>query len=102
MRILILAAILGLAAAPAVQAAQSCSARAPEPVALPAPPAGIRAQRLDRLPDARAIRAVIRTVAGCQVLDVLRERVSTEGALRDGPAWVLAPESRVTPATKKR
>jgi hypothetical protein len=106
MRFLILPAILALGAAPAAEAAQSvqsCRAEAPRLAASRAlpPTADLRAQLLDRLPDAMAIRAVIRSAGGCRYLDVLRERASAPDAPRAGRGWVLAPESRVAPAAGK-
>ena len=100
MRILTLAVLAAATAATAAQAAAACKATPPQPAAAPSPLIAFRAQRLDQLPDARSIRAVVRTVDGCQYLDVLRERVSTASPLDARGGWVLAPEHGVVPARK--
>ncbi len=48
-----------------------------------------RVQKLGELPDALAIRAVMRSVGGCQYQDVMRFHVSTPGPFY--PSGTLAP-----------
>ena len=88
---------LVLAAALAGSAPGSCV----QPLMTTAGPAGpVRAQKLGELPDALAIRAVLRTVGACPYQDVIRFDVSKPGP--SYPVGTLAPvgggiEEPVTP-----
>lgn len=75
--------------------APECRLPRASPTAQPgAPP---RSRRLADMPDANAIRAVLRTVDGCQYQDVIRYQVGKAGPTY--PPGTLAPvQDRVTKA----
>ena len=103
MRLLILAA--AMAALPASAMADgACKAPRKTEAAAPGAYVGgpVRAQRLDRMPDADLVRTVLRRVDGCDYLDVVRSNVSTGGPFRGRPVWKLSPASERTPAGRGR
>jgi hypothetical protein len=70
---------------------------APPLMSTQAPAAPPRARKLGELPDAMAIRAVMRQVGGCPYMDVIRFKVSQESP--SYPSGTLAPAGgRVEPA----
>jgi hypothetical protein len=74
----------------------SADCRLPRAAATAAPAPPMLSRKLGELPDANAIRAVIRRVDGCQYQDVIRYQVSRAGPTY--PSGTLAPvQDRVAP-----
>ena len=103
MRLLILAAAVAALPASAL-AHDTCKAPRKTSVAAPGVHVGgpVRAQRLDRMPDADLVRTVLRKVNGCDILEVVRSEVSTGGPAHGRPVWKLSPAPERTPAERPR
>ena len=103
MRILILAAALAAVPASAL-AHDTCMAPRKTSAAAPGLYVGgpVRAQRLDRMPDADLVRTVLRKVDGCDYLEVVRSNVSGGPLEHDRPVWKLSPAPERTPAERRR
>ena len=84
---------LVLAAAVATSPLKTDPSCASAPVQTTAPSGQVHVQKLAELPDAPAIRAVLRDVDGCPYQDVIRFHAST-----GGPAW---PSGTLVPAAGK-
>ena len=106
MIILALAAAASAAIAPAPPPTMTCAAPRPVQAAQHAP---MRAQKLGDLPDAEMDLAVVRSVDGCWVRQVVRFNVSTPGLAATpkgehipGYTGTLVPDAGVTPTPTAR
>ena len=89
---------LVLAAAVATSPLKTTPACAPGQVRTTAPSGQVHAQALAELPDAMAIRAVLRDVDGCPYQDVIRFHASAGGPAL--PSGTLVPAAgKIEPAT---
>ncbi len=106
MIILALAAAASAAIAPAPPPTLTCAVPRPVQAAQHAP---MRAKKLGDLPDAEMDLAVVRSVDGCWVRQVVRFNVSTPGVATapkgehvPGYTGTLVPEARVMPTPAAR